>query len=127
MARFSRRARLLKPGEFRAAFKQGKRIHGRWLTAVAVPNALDYPRLGLAIAKKSVAKATQRNILKRQIRATFREAQPCLRPVDVVILAKPGAAQATRQEIRANLDQIWRRLGASSADSSSASSASTNT
>ena len=54
MARFPRRARLLKPGEFQAALKRGKRHNDRWLTAACVVNDLGHPRLGVRALNRSL-------------------------------------------------------------------------
>ncbi len=119
MARFLRRARLLKPVEFQTAFKRGNRINERWLTAVTVTNTLGFPRLGLAIAKKSVALATDRNRLKREIRETFRARQERLPAVDIVIVARPGCARAGAADLTRSLERLWNRIAASPAPSSS--------
>ena len=114
MARFPRSARLLNPEAFQAVFKQGRRIHLRGLTAVVAPNTLGHPRVGLAIAKKSVRLATGRNRIKRLIREDFRQHQDCLVAVDMVILARPDLATAEASAIRATLAQLWQRLAAES-------------
>lgn len=114
MARFPRRARLLKPIEFRAAFQQGRRFHDRWITAVVTPSTQDSPRLGLAIAKKSVPLAVQRNRIKRTIRESFRLQATQLPNVDIVILSKKGCADLSNAQLRAVLDQLWRRIRGSS-------------
>lgn len=119
MARFARRARLLKPGEFETAFKRGTRINERYLSAVVVANPLGHPRLGLAIAKKSVALATQRNRIKRAVRESFRARQLQLPPVDVVLVSRPGCAQASAADLSRSLERLWNRIAASSAPSSS--------
>ena len=119
MARFPRRARLLKPGEFQAALQRGKRHNDRWLTAACVVNDLGHPRLGLAIAKKSVPLATQRNRIKRKIRETFRLQQLQLPAVDLVILARPGCAGIPAAELDRSLERLWKRIAASSPGSSS--------
>ncbi len=120
MARFTRRARLLKPGDFQAALKRGKRHSERWLTAASVANDLGYPRVGLAIAKKAVPLATQRNRIKRKVRAGFRERMQGLPAVDIVILARPGCAQISAQELDLSLERLWKRIAASSPPPSSA-------
>ncbi|MES0874969.1 ribonuclease P protein component [Sinimarinibacterium thermocellulolyticum] len=114
MARFPRRARLTKPGEFQATLSTGKRHHERWLTAAVSANTLGHPRLGLAIAKKAVGLATQRNRIKRKIRESFRAHQPCLPAVDVVILARSGCAELSAAELDHSLERLWTRIAASS-------------
>lgn len=112
MARFPRSARLLDPAAFKQVFSRGKRISLTGLTAVVAPNALGQPRLGLAIAKKSVRRAVARNRIKRLIREAFRERQGRLVPVDIVMLARPGVDRAEAAALRAELDRLWLRLRA---------------
>jgi ribonuclease P protein component len=126
MARFARRARLLKPGEFQATFKHGARHSERWLSAVSAGNTIGHPRLGLAIAKKMVPLSTQRNRIKRKIRESFRNQQAQLPPLDIVILARPGCATVSADELDRCLQRLWRRLAAPPPPRSSASSASTS-
>jgi ribonuclease P protein component len=114
MARFPRRARLLKPGEFQVALKTGKRHSERWLTASGAGNEFGHPRLGLAIAKKAVPLASQRNRIKRKIRASFRDHMSRLPAVDVVILTRPGCAGITSAELDHSLERLWTRIAASS-------------
>lgn len=122
MARFPRRARLLKPGEFQNVFKRGKRINERWLTAVSVSSTQDQPRLGLAIAKKAVPLAVDRNRIKRKIREHFRRTQDRLQPVDIVLLARPGCGKACAAELDQNLERLWTRIAASLLPSATPSS-----
>lgn len=113
-ARFTRRARLLKPAEFKQAFAHGFRIHERGLTAVVAANTLGHPRLGLAVSKKAVPLAVDRNRLKRQIRETFRLQQAFLPAHDIVVLVKPGS-RLTTTLLRQSLERLWTRIAACSA------------
>lgn len=110
MARFVRRARLLKPDEFKAAFEKGRRYNEPWLTAVVSPNALGHARLGLAVAKKTLPLATARNRIKRQIRESFRLRQQQLPSADIVILSRPACLKGSPQELRDCLDRLWTRI-----------------
>lgn len=112
MARFPRSARLLDPAAFQQVFSRGKRISLNGLTAVVAPNALGQPRLGLAIAKKSVRRAVARNRIKRLIREAFRARQAGLVAVDIVLLARPGIERTEAGVLRAELDRLWLRLRA---------------
>ncbi len=73
-------------------------------------NAMGYARLGLALSKKNVAKAHDRNRLKRILRETFRVRQ--LPAIDVVILARHGAAKAENSILINKLDKAWDKLTA---------------
>lgn len=80
----------------------------------------------MAIAKKAVPKATQRNRIKRQIRESFRRERGRLPEVDLVFYAQAGLARLTVQEVRARLAELWLKVIERCARSSSAPSASTN-
>lgn len=113
MARFPRRARLLKPDEFKAVFGTGFRSSERWLSAIATPNTLGHARLGLAVAKKTVPDAVDRNRIKRQIRESFRNRQHELPSVDIVLLTRAGCQQATALQRHQILERLWTRIAVS--------------
>lgn len=119
MARFTRRARLHTPAEFKSAFERGSRFNERWLTALVIPNDVDQPRLGLAVPKKIAALANDRNRIKRHIRESYRLHQQQLPAVDIVILARGGCPQAKAQELRNILQRLWTRIATQCAPSAS--------
>ena len=67
-------------------------------------------RLGLAIAKKQVRLATQRNRLKRLVRETFREHRAELAGLDLVVMARAGAAAADNRRLRRSLQSHFHQL-----------------
>lgn len=73
-------------------------------------NGSSTPRLGLALTKKLVNKATQRNRLKRVIRESFRLHD--IRPVDVIFLARAGVDKIKNKSIINNLEQLWQKINA---------------
>jgi len=134
----------LQPAEFRAVFSGSPdTASDRYFRLLAIPRAMpedgDHElernfagsRLGLAIAKKNVRKASQRNRIKRQAREAFRNF-PALQQaklcnvvagsseqteqmagparLDIVVLAKPAAASAHKAGLRQSLDQLLREL-----------------
>jgi ribonuclease P protein component len=144
MNRFTRQSRLLQPAEFRAVFNGNPSTvsdrHFR-LLAISRPTpgngdseleqSSTGSRLGLAIAKKNVRKASQRNCIKRQAREVFRNF-PALQQaklcnvvdacgeqteemvgsvqLDIVVLAKAAAASADKACLRQSLEQLLRQL-----------------
>ncbi len=70
------------------------------------------PRLGLAIAKRAVPVAVDRNRLRRIARETFRHLRAELGALDYVISAKPGAARMDNGRLRADLEALLRCLTA---------------
>ncbi len=67
-------------------------------------------RLGLAIAKKQVRRAVDRNRIKRVVRESFRHHQKQLASMDCVVMARRDTSAATNEELFASLQQHWRRL-----------------
>jgi ribonuclease P protein component len=107
---FGRQLRLTANPEFQRVFRHGRRSADRCFTVLFCHNTLARPRLGLAIAKRRVRKATARNRLKRLVRESFRDAAGQLPAVDVVVLAGPAAATADNKKLLASLEQHWRRV-----------------
>ena len=109
------------PADFSAVFNRNPaRAGGRYFTLLAIPNHCSRPRLGLAIAKKRIKKATARNRIKRLARETFRLKQHQLPAIDIVVMAKSGADQATNQALTKELAWAFRKLTSRFAASPSA-------
>lgn len=81
-------ARLLAKAEFDAVFASGLRTHSPHFRLHWLPGTGKRARLGLAIAKRYVKRAVDRNRLKRHARETFRKAAAGLPDVDFVLYAK---------------------------------------
>ncbi|MCB1875019.1 MAG: ribonuclease P protein component [Chromatiales bacterium] len=109
-AGFPRTSRLTRPGQFKRVFADPLRTSDDCLTLLARPNGLDQPRLGLAIAKKHVRLAHDRNRLKRQIREFFRVHRLEYPAVDLVILARHGIHAKSNEQIRRSLQTHLNRL-----------------
>lgn len=109
MTRFPQRVRLRSANEFTAVFEQGRRLQEAPLSAV-YRQSEGAPRLGLAIARKAVPLASDRNRIKRQVRESFRSAQAQLPAVDIVILARPQAKAAANPVLRQALARMWARI-----------------
>ena len=67
-------------------------------------------RLGLAIAKKQVKRAVDRNRIKRVIRESFRRQANRLTGLDIVVLARRDTAQHNNDKLTASLERHWQRL-----------------
>lgn len=114
-AGFPRAARLLSGVEFQRVFKSRQvesnryfRIH--WADPVQDDRSVDGARLGLAIAKRVVRRAVDRNRIRRVARETFRLHRRQLRPADYVLLAKPPAAETDNRTLKLALEQLWLRF-----------------
>ena len=109
-ARFQRAQRLVKPAEFQAAYRSGRRFGNEWLTVAVRPNDQAAARLGLSIAARTVGNAVSRNRLRRLIRDSFRLSQHLLPPADFVIGARTAARLASAPVLRAGLQRLWNQV-----------------
>ncbi len=107
---FSKFHRLLKSKQFKPVFNGTRKIRNKYLSVFAVKNNFDYPRLGLAISKKSVKLAVGRNRIKRIIRDEFRTHKDLLKGFDIIIVSKPSINDLSNSELREVLIREWGKL-----------------
>ena len=100
---FPKGCRIRKHNIYQLLFRKGRRI--------ALPHFVIYymirengaARLGTTVSRK-VGNAVVRNHCKRQLREFFRSIRHVVIPsLDLSILARPGAAQLTSQQVRQEL------------------------
>lgn len=106
-----RRARLTGKAQFDHVLAATRRRNSRYFRIALTDNALGYARLGMAVSRRVDKRAVVRNRLRRQIRESFRCAWPNLRPLDVVVTARPEAATAPRSDVWRDLVDFWPSLG----------------
>ncbi len=107
-------ARLRRRSEFLVVQQQGRRLCGGQLVVLALARGGDRPRIGITVSKK-IASAVGRNRVKRWVREAFRAVAADLPPVDVVVVARPGADRAGLAGARAALEAARARLAAGEA------------
>jgi ribonuclease P protein component len=107
---FSRSVRLLKPIDYKKVFESSTRVSTRYLTLLARDNAMGVARLGLAISRKNVKRAVDRNRIKRHVRESFRHNQLLLSGLDIVVMVRGGMREFDWSELRESLDSKWREL-----------------
>ncbi|HBZ71262.1 MAG TPA: ribonuclease P protein component [Deltaproteobacteria bacterium] len=101
--RFPSASRLRRPREFQRVARIGKRRtseHFIVLLACRDPHTMaDRPRLGVTVSRR-VGGAVVRNRVKRAVREWFRRSQALMAPnVDLVVIARQGAAGLRVREI----------------------------
>jgi len=107
---FTRESRLLTPSQFQTVFSNPLRFGSSHITVLITPNKNQTNRLGLAIAKKRVKLAVDRNRIKRLIRESFRLNQQSLPDIDMVVMVKSGTDTLENHQIRRQLEKIWRKI-----------------
>lgn len=107
---FSRRHRFSAHGSFGAALRSSRKFRGDTLVLNVVEGRGDWARLGIALTRRLVPRAVDRNCLKRLVRDEFRHHEVKKRGLDcVVALRKPfdsSAAPALCVELRNLFDQL---------------------
>ena len=103
--------RLLKAVDYKAVFDTAQyKVSCRSFLLLASPNSATYPRLGLIVAKKNVARAVQRNRVKRLIRESFRHNKALVAGFDIVVLARKGAGNLSNGRISERVQVLWADL-----------------
>ncbi len=80
------------------------------LSARAALNDEGFPRLGMAIAKKALRRAHDRNRIRRLVRESFRAHQSSLPFVDIVIMCRTEVLNMSNAELFQQLEGLWLRL-----------------
>ena len=106
-ASFTRELRLLDAAQYKYVFTKARRFGNQNFTLLVRENEEDHARMGLAIAKKAVKRAVDRNRIKRIIRESFRHVQHDLPNIDVVIMCRSSAVPLTKEQIRQQFDKQW--------------------
>lgn len=108
MYAFSKTQRLLKKIQYDFVFKQANKLVTPEFIFLYRKSPSGHARLGLALSKKMIAKAHDRNRLKRRLRETFRLRQ--LPAIDIVVLARHGVARIDSSTINTKLGKTWDKL-----------------
>jgi len=103
--------RLTDSPEFERVYRQGTAYRGRLFSVHAFPNELGTPRLGLSVSRK-VGSAVTRNAVRRRLREVFHSCIPeIVGDLDLVVSAKPSAAEATLGELREEFSKSLGKVG----------------
>ncbi|HSR62081.1 MAG TPA: ribonuclease P protein component [Gammaproteobacteria bacterium] len=108
--RFDRKHRLKRPEEFRQVFRSSCRSADGYLLVIARQNGLQYARLGLAISRKKIRLAVDRNSLKRQLRESFRQHKQLLSGLDVVVVSLNPPPCNKNRVLTRNLTGHWQKI-----------------
>ncbi|MFZ5449112.1 MAG: ribonuclease P protein component [Thermodesulfobacteriota bacterium] len=104
-ARFIKAERLRHRRDFLRAQAQGKRLYTRHFGVTLAPSSASGPRLGLVVTRR-LGKAVRRNRVKRLLREFFRRHRVQLPAIDLVIMAKKGAAELSYLQVEEELGRL---------------------
>jgi ribonuclease P protein component len=117
VARFEKRARLLKAKEYSQVFDKALRSRDQYFTVLAKPKNSGRAKLGLAVSKKNAKKAVSRNRLKRIIRESFRLSQNTIASADFVVMIQQNCEKISNKQLFLSLEKHWQKLTKKCADS----------
>ena len=110
-AGFDRSRRLTRARDYGKVFADNFRIGDRYITMLVSPRKEgDGARLGLAVAKKQLRRAVDRNRVKRIIRESFRREWANLPGVDVVVMIRRPILELEQKEIFSRLQRLWHKI-----------------
>lgn len=102
--------RIRERPDFQKVFRKGKRLYSSVFILYYRLNEFSYSRMGAVTSKKNVRRAVQRNKIKRVAREVFRHHQKDLISIDIVLVAKKNASEASKDELRECLEKLIKKL-----------------
>ena len=104
---FPRYLRLTAAKQYQRVFAGSSRFGNRYIMVLAKENQLEYPRLGLAISKKAVKRAVDRNRIKRIVRESFRLNSANLPGVDIIVMCRPFILDLDNSGVFQHIEKQW--------------------
>ena len=108
--RLRRIQRFTKP-DYSPVFSSGRKFYSNGFLVIVKKNP-DTPfcRLGLAVAKKHLRKATCRNKIKRIVRESFRTKQNDFNSLDFIFLLTKKPDDFSKAVIWKHINLLWKKL-----------------
>jgi ribonuclease P protein component len=102
-------SKLRKTDDFSSVFRFKRVLRGASIDIFFRQNGMESPRLGMVVPKKVLARAVDRNRVRRVLRESFRLSQAELGGLDVVVRVKAAGLNA---DYRTQWDSFLRRFAA---------------
>jgi ribonuclease P protein component len=107
---FPKSLRLTEASDYQKVFDSAYRSVDSSFLVLARQNTLSIARLGLAISKKRLRFAVQRNRIKRFVRESFRLHQEELAGIDIVVLAQKKISKKNKTELKLSIENHWGKI-----------------
>ena len=106
-----RSLRLTDTKEFQNIYRRG-RFHSTALLSVNVLPNRGITKVGVVASKKVNKRATERNLLKRQVREIVRLMYPTLKPgFSIIISIRPGSVGKKYEQFERDIRAAFMKLG----------------
>jgi ribonuclease P protein component len=107
---FPKRARILRPADFRRVYAEGARVTGPYFAAFCLARAgAEGPRIGLTVPR-ALGKAVSRNRIKRRMREAVRRQLCHLGPQwEIVINPRRAVLAAPFPELEREVERLFSR------------------
>ncbi|HZZ92591.1 MAG TPA: ribonuclease P protein component [Usitatibacter sp.] len=109
----SRRHRFAQRGSYGTVLKSGHKLRGRFAMLHAGRSLSGHSRLGIALTRKMIPRAVERNRVRRLVREAFRRHMAKQLPMDCVVTLRQAVPAADlpqfRSELETLLDQLCRK------------------
>lgn len=107
--RFPPENRLKRLKEYKQVFSSKRRSSDKSFLFLAKTNGFGFARLGLAVPKKHIHSAVERNRLKRVIRESFRLKQEKLKGNDIVVVVT-NKMDVNNKNIESIIAKHWNQV-----------------
>jgi ribonuclease P protein component len=100
------RYRLSGTAAFAALFRDGRRLASRHVQLLATPAAHGAGRVGYVIGKQQLARAVDRNYVRRVLREAVRRRRPAIARFDIVVRLRLRCARAALPALAAEAGEL---------------------
>jgi ribonuclease P protein component len=107
-----RKHRLSADKDVTRVLRKGRAVFTNLVGVKAAPNDIGVVRTAVVVSTKVHKRATERNLIKRRIRAVLANLIPEIKaPVDIVIMAQNEAIGRKQADMGAALEYCFKKLG----------------
>lgn len=102
--------RISRQDDFRRLLRRGRRFESPLFRVMVHANTYAYLRIAFVVGRTVDKRAAVRNSLRRRSREWVRTHIPLERSLDVMIVFKKAACVASRKELIAELERVFKRI-----------------
>jgi ribonuclease P protein component len=106
----SRRHRFAERGAYGPLLKAGRKLRGRLAVLHVARSASGNSRLGIALTRKMIRRAVERNRVRRLVREAFRRHMAKQLPVDCVVTLRQAVPVPELALLKGELDMLLDQL-----------------